>query len=52
MSPGATMQDALAAGTLDGFCNSIEAYERRYTPGEEHSGPAGERVARQLPPLG
>jgi hypothetical protein len=35
---GAEMQDALAAGQLDGFCSSIKAYERVYLSGAEASG--------------
>ena len=38
LPPGATVQDAAMAGVLDGFCASIGAYERKYTPGEEHGG--------------
>ena len=38
MTPGATPDDVATAGVLDGFCPSIEAYERKFTPGEEHGG--------------
>jgi hypothetical protein len=38
MSPGATMQDALDAGVLDGFCGSIKAYERRFRGGDDMAG--------------
>lgn len=36
--PGATVEDALASDTRDGFCGSIKAYERKYTPGVHHAG--------------
>ncbi|HEY2088520.1 MAG TPA: hypothetical protein VGH54_21195 [Mycobacterium sp.] len=35
---GATMQDAIAAGILDGFCASIKAYERKYLDGASAGG--------------
>lgn len=38
LPPGAEMVDAIASGSLDGFCGSIKAYERKYTAGEEHGG--------------
>jgi hypothetical protein len=38
MSPGATMQDALDVGVLDGFCSSIKAYERKFRDGEDMAG--------------
>jgi|SRR5664279_3370908 len=38
LPPGAEMEDAIAAGSLDGFCASIKAYERKYTEGEAHGG--------------
>lgn len=38
MTPGATAEDVATAGVLDGFCGSIKAYERKFTPGEEHGG--------------
>lgn len=38
LTTGASMQDALATGTLTGFCASIKAYERKYTGGQEHGG--------------
>ncbi len=38
LAPGATVQDAVNSGTLDGFCGSIKAYERKYTGGEQHEG--------------
>jgi hypothetical protein len=38
LPPGANLRDAATAGVLDGFCGSIKAYERQYTPGEGHGG--------------
>jgi hypothetical protein len=38
MSPGATMQDALDVGVLDGFCSSIKAYERKFRDSEDMAG--------------
>jgi hypothetical protein len=38
LPPGASVMDAATAGVLDGFCASIDAYERQHTPGEEHGG--------------
>ncbi|MEO6470389.1 MAG: hypothetical protein ABIR57_01070 [Aeromicrobium sp.] len=35
---GSDIADAVASGSLDGFCASIKAYERMYTPGVQHSG--------------
>lgn len=38
LPPGADMEDAVTAGSLDGFCASIKTYERTYLDGEEHGG--------------
>lgn len=38
LSPGASVQDAVTGGGLDGFCASIKAYERKYLNGEEEGG--------------
>ena len=38
LPPGATVDDAVASETLDGFCASIKAYERQYLDGEELAG--------------
>ena len=38
LPPGATVKDAALAGALEGFCASIDTYERKFTPGEEHRG--------------
>lgn len=38
LPPGATVDDAVASGPLDGFCASIKAYERQYLGGEERGG--------------
>jgi hypothetical protein len=36
LAPGTDIADA-ATATLFGYCSSIKAYERMYTPGNEHS---------------
>lgn len=38
LSPGSEIADAVAGGILDGFCGSIKAYERVFTPNDEHGG--------------
>jgi cytoskeletal protein RodZ len=38
LSPGSTVEDALASDVLDGFCGSIRAYERKYRDGESSAG--------------
>jgi hypothetical protein len=38
MQPGATMDDSIASGVLDGFCASIKAFERQYRSGQSHAG--------------
>lgn len=38
MMPGATMEDAVSTGVLDGWCSSIKAFERKYLGGEEAAG--------------
>jgi hypothetical protein len=38
LSPGASMQDALAAEVFDGFCASIKAYSRKYRHGKDVAG--------------
>lgn len=38
MMPGATMEDAVSTGVLDGWCSSIKAFERTYLDGQEAAG--------------
>jgi hypothetical protein len=38
LPPGATVEDAVASRSLDGFCASIKAYERQYLGGEDRPG--------------
>jgi hypothetical protein len=38
LQPGATVDDAVNAGVLDGFCSSIKAFERQYRSGRKYPG--------------